>query len=145
MYVDLIENPERFTGYAGPSANKVWQSIYQENCFRDEAAERQSISAIWNKCVERQAFYRVVSGLHASISVHLSDKFYNLRLKSWVCASPTCTDGWSPSHPTPACACRRATLIFFTSGLASTRIACATCTTSTCCCSRLSRGSLPGY
>ena len=33
VYVDLYENPERFTGYAGPSANKVWKAIYEENCF----------------------------------------------------------------------------------------------------------------
>jgi hypothetical protein len=33
VFVDLAENPERFTGYAGPSANKVWKSIYEENCF----------------------------------------------------------------------------------------------------------------
>lgn len=26
-------NPERFTGYAGASASKVWSSIYEENCF----------------------------------------------------------------------------------------------------------------
>jgi len=33
VYVDLYENPERFTGYAGASANKVWKAIYEENCF----------------------------------------------------------------------------------------------------------------
>ena len=26
-------NPERFTGYAGDSAHRVWQAIYEENCF----------------------------------------------------------------------------------------------------------------
>lgn len=33
QYVDLALNPERFTGYAGPSAHHVWQTIYEENCF----------------------------------------------------------------------------------------------------------------
>lgn len=33
VYVDLIENPERFTGYAGPSSSRVWKAIYEENCF----------------------------------------------------------------------------------------------------------------
>lgn len=33
QYVDLALNPERFTGYAGPSAHHVWQTIYDENCF----------------------------------------------------------------------------------------------------------------
>ncbi|XP_018021558.1 ero1-like protein [Hyalella azteca] len=32
-YVDLLANPERYTGYVGTSAHRVWSSIYQENCF----------------------------------------------------------------------------------------------------------------
>lgn len=34
IYVDLLLNPERFTGYSGDSAHRIWNSIYQENCFR---------------------------------------------------------------------------------------------------------------
>lgn len=33
-YVDLSLNPERYTGYKGASANRVWNTIYMENCFR---------------------------------------------------------------------------------------------------------------
>ncbi|KAF9103186.1 hypothetical protein BGX27_010685, partial [Mortierella sp. AM989] len=33
VYVDLKDNPERFTGYSGPSAAMVWKAIYEENCF----------------------------------------------------------------------------------------------------------------
>lgn len=33
-YVDLSLNPEWYTGYKGPSANRVWNTIYMENCFR---------------------------------------------------------------------------------------------------------------
>lgn len=33
-YVDLLLNPERFTGYRGISAHRIWHSIYLENCFR---------------------------------------------------------------------------------------------------------------
>lgn len=33
-YVDLSRNPERYTGYKGNSAQMVWKSIYQENCFK---------------------------------------------------------------------------------------------------------------
>jgi ERO1-like protein alpha len=32
-YVDLLANPERFTGYKGDHAHKIWNSIYKENCF----------------------------------------------------------------------------------------------------------------
>lgn len=28
QYVDLVLNPEGYTGYAGPSAYRVWRSIY---------------------------------------------------------------------------------------------------------------------
>ena len=33
VYVDLTENPERFTGYSGESSARVWNAIYRENCF----------------------------------------------------------------------------------------------------------------
>ena len=33
VYVDLTDNPERFTGYAGQSSARVWKAIYEENCF----------------------------------------------------------------------------------------------------------------
>lgn len=32
-YVDLSLNPERYTGYAGPSAERIWKAVYRENCF----------------------------------------------------------------------------------------------------------------
>lgn len=34
QYVDLLLNPERYTGYKGSSAHRIWNSIYKENCFR---------------------------------------------------------------------------------------------------------------
>ncbi|KAJ2723075.1 endoplasmic oxidoreductin-1 [Coemansia sp. Benny D115] len=33
VWLDLVDNPERFTGYAGAGANAIWMSIYQDNCF----------------------------------------------------------------------------------------------------------------
>ena len=35
-YVDLQLNPERYTGYAGHSTQRIWGAIYHENCFRCE-------------------------------------------------------------------------------------------------------------
>ena len=35
-YVDLKLNPERYTGYTGPSARRIWEAIYQENCPKCE-------------------------------------------------------------------------------------------------------------
>lgn len=34
QYVDLLLNPERFTGYRGAEAWQIWNSIYEENCFK---------------------------------------------------------------------------------------------------------------
>lgn len=34
QYVDLLLNPERYTGYRGHSALRVWDAIYKENCFK---------------------------------------------------------------------------------------------------------------
>jgi hypothetical protein len=64
--VDTLSNPEGFTGYSGPSAHRIWSSIYDENCFRGHDGEDEGL------CLEERAFFRLVSGLHASISTHLS-------------------------------------------------------------------------
>lgn len=34
QYVNLQDNPERFTGYTGSSPANIWMSIYKENCFQ---------------------------------------------------------------------------------------------------------------
>ncbi|XP_037500381.1 ero1-like protein isoform X2 [Rhipicephalus sanguineus] len=72
-YVDLSLNPERYTGYAGSSAHRIWKSIYEENCFKPNVGygpytTSKNLNAM---CLEKRAFYRAISGLHASINVHL--------------------------------------------------------------------------
>lgn len=78
-YVDLLLNPERFTGYAGDSAHRIWKTIYLENCFRPKKSFNfnpyiQS-AKLNNMCLEERAFYRAISGLHASINIHLSANY----------------------------------------------------------------------
>ena len=41
-YVSLVDNPERFTGYSGPSAHQVWEAIYRENCFSKASPQTSS-------------------------------------------------------------------------------------------------------
>uniref|UniRef100_A0A8D0BTH8 ERO1-like protein alpha n=1 Tax=Salvator merianae TaxID=96440 RepID=A0A8D0BTH8_SALMN len=96
-YVDLLLNPERYTGYKGPEAWKIWNSIYEENCFKPQSIKRPlnpldpgraedegNIFYSWLEglCVEKRAFYKLVSGLHASINVHLSARY--LLQNSWA-------------------------------------------------------------
>jgi len=69
VYVDLLENPERFTGYAGPSAQRVWRAIHEENCF-------DTSSSSSGQCLEKRVFYRLISGLQASISTHIAREYY---------------------------------------------------------------------
>lgn len=76
-YVDLLRNPERFTGYVGFSAQRVWNNIYKENCFKPTSPYGKSYGVVTSKnvdkmCLEKRVFYRMMSGLHASINIHLS-------------------------------------------------------------------------
>jgi ERO1-like protein beta len=41
-YVSLVDNPERFTGYAGAGAQQVWEAIYRENCFNKDSTDSPS-------------------------------------------------------------------------------------------------------
>lgn len=70
-YVDLLLNPERYTGYSGESANRIWRAIYEENCFI-----RKTHSPFSNDlCYEERLFYEAISGLHSSINIHLCAEY----------------------------------------------------------------------
>lgn len=125
VYVDLARNPERFTGYSGPSAQRVWDTIYKENCFG--VAELFESSGRVNSgvaevsqappslgllvgpggslggggslempfeidddsesemCVEKRIYYKLISGLHSSISMHICSEWLNQETGEWVC------------------------------------------------------------
>ncbi|XP_074311238.1 endoplasmic reticulum oxidoreductin-1 [Silene latifolia] len=61
-YVNLLLNPERYTGYTGPSARRIWDAVYSENCPKYASGD----------CQEKKVLYKLISGLHASISVHIA-------------------------------------------------------------------------
>lgn len=53
-YVSLLDNPERFTGYAGKQAHNVWDAIYKENCFKvedDECSTKNCSSELLVVCM----------------------------------------------------------------------------------------------
>lgn len=111
-YVSLLNNTERFTGYAGPGARQVWDAIYKENCFSKSssavppsrtglhaAAELRNVFqeygrhnvqsegdqySLDDQCIEQRAFYRIISGMHASISTHLCWDYMNQTTGEWV-------------------------------------------------------------
>ncbi|KYQ99966.1 hypothetical protein DLAC_03555 [Tieghemostelium lacteum] len=59
-YVNLQMSQESNSGYDG---NSVWRSIYHENCFTRPLDQM---------CFEERVFYRLISGLHSSISTHIA-------------------------------------------------------------------------
>lgn len=86
-FVNLLENPEQYTGYTGEDAHKVWRAIYAENCFEGLGGVTSLQNANPNfpnisplvlmargiapspefempedQCLERRAFYRILSG-----------------------------------------------------------------------------------
>ncbi|CCE81561.1 Piso0_002220 [Millerozyma farinosa CBS 7064] len=76
VYVNLVDNPERFTGYGGNQSFAVWKAIYSENCFPNtNPMSMKNPDAAPESCIEKNVFYRLVSGMHASIAVHLSNEF----------------------------------------------------------------------
>lgn len=118
-YVDLLLNPERkqifpvnewrmtrfqfllgFTGYQGKSAHRIWETIYHENCFKSEDSKRSFSSLIDSNslrdaCLEERVFYRMVSGLHTSINIHLCAKYLQSEKNSISFASPNGV--WGPN------------------------------------------------
>ncbi|EGG10476.1 uncharacterized protein MELLADRAFT_42127, partial [Melampsora larici-populina 98AG31] len=118
VYVDLLSNPERFTGYAGKSASRIWQSIYEENCFDLIPKSKPSTSHEFNSfsnpgikdssltspksipanvngrltferygdqtCLEKRVYYKLLSGLHASISIHICDEYLDPLSGKWI-------------------------------------------------------------
>ncbi|CAI5712554.1 unnamed protein product [Hyaloperonospora brassicae] len=60
-YINLLENPERYTGYSGVQAERIWKAIYEENCFvpRNE-------SAMDSMCLEERVYYRLITPRSAS-------------------------------------------------------------------------------
>jgi len=126
-YVSLVDNPERFTGYAGEGARQVWEAIYRENCFSKPQPQKQGSSVSGgsspfgmfpgnqgqasmdlrnvmkehgrqqamqtgslddhmefdDECLEKRVFYRVISGMHASISTHLCHDYLNQTTGKW--------------------------------------------------------------
>jgi hypothetical protein len=78
-YVDLPTNPERFTGYQGEPANRVWASIYSENCFGVPSHNEEAIS-----CTEKRVFFKLISGLHTSINTHVCYDWLDVKSGIWA-------------------------------------------------------------
>lgn len=81
IYVDLRKNPERYTGYSGSETHRVWSAIYDENCFTFSSSCKSGICAP-GTCKEERILYRLISGVHTSISMHIAHEY--LRGTKWI-------------------------------------------------------------
>ena len=72
VYVNLALNPERYTGYTGEHAHRVWRAIYSQPCFAEVASGANGTCAAQP---EVRMFYRLISGTHASITAHIAAEY----------------------------------------------------------------------
>lgn len=90
VVVDLKLNPERYTGYSGQSAEKVWSAIHKENCFHSSSGLTGETCSL---TPEQRVYNRIISGLHSSISLQIAHS-YCLEIDSetfWECKT------WGPN------------------------------------------------
>jgi ERO1-like protein alpha len=92
--VDLLKNPEGYTGYTGPSAEKVWSAIHSQNCFQKPTPSNSNINSNTDESEsgknndddddddlycslspEQRLYNRFISGLHSSISLHIAHSY----------------------------------------------------------------------
>lgn len=71
LYVDLLKNPERYTGFSGKQAHRIWSAIYDENCMSISSNCKDGACAP-GTCKEERVFYRLISGVHTSITMHIA-------------------------------------------------------------------------
>ena len=90
-YVDLTLNPERFTGYVGPSSRRVWSAIYSENCFglTHEVLNEPvpDITRAKGECLEQRVYYKIISGASLlNTTSHLLLTFVNRSTRQYLYA-----------------------------------------------------------
>lgn len=111
VYVSLLDNPERYTGYNGPHAHMIWRNAYQQNCFgytgsstsqsfldgeepsqnseetndtkKYLAEDNTDITKDQDMCIEQRLFYRLISGMHSSVSTHLCYSYLDTHTGEW--------------------------------------------------------------
>jgi hypothetical protein len=52
---------------------EIWKAIYQENCMIEKLQELD----VSNTCSEETLLYQLISGMHASVNMHVSKNFFD--------------------------------------------------------------------
>jgi hypothetical protein len=69
----MKENKESYTAYNG---SQIWNTIYQENCLM-ERVYLSNLNPV-ESCSEETLLYQAVSGLHASVNMHISHQYVDI-------------------------------------------------------------------
>ncbi|PSC73520.1 endoplasmic reticulum oxidoreductin-1-like [Micractinium conductrix] len=93
-YINLLRNSEKYTGYKGEHAARVWGAIYGQEMFRGINDP--------DTPPEQRVFYRLISGMHSSITAHVVGDYLideatqtwgpNLEMFKWRLGNPDVKD-----------------------------------------------------
>jgi len=72
VYVNMNDNKESFTAYNG---SQVWNALYSDNCMMDEIDQFNPKE----NCRAETLLFQAVSGLHASVNMHVSSRYVDLK------------------------------------------------------------------
>lgn len=77
VWVDLVDNPERYTGYSAEAgASKIWDEIHRYNSFECERLGRAGRGGTGlNDSPEHRVWCELTSGFHASVSSHIAANY----------------------------------------------------------------------
>eukprot|EP00887_Chlorella_sp_A99_P007988 scaffold12.g7988.t1 len=104
-YINLVRNEERYTGYKGEHANRVWGAIYGQPIFANisdpgvPTEQRVFYRRAWPR---RRPPRRLISGMHSSITAHIVGDYLldeaqgiwgpNLEMFKWRLGNPAVKD-----------------------------------------------------
>jgi len=86
IYVDLQRNPEKYTGYKGEDARRIWAAIYAQSALAEVAASQQAGAAGGAAGTverEKEVLYRLISGMHSSITTSIVTNYYDEAKGTW--------------------------------------------------------------
>ena len=75
--MNLQENRESYTAYNG---SNIWNAIYQENCMLEKIQQVPTVFGLsaLDVCTEDTLLYHIISGLHASVNMHIAANYYDM-------------------------------------------------------------------
>ena len=72
IFVNLLANRESYTAY---NESHIWRAIYEEICMLERV--KQFGLDLQEQCREETLLYQAISGLHASINMHVAANYYD--------------------------------------------------------------------